>query len=278
MRKHHKIQLYILLAIIYIGAGCKSTKPTIQSKQYISKGESITQIAQSILDSQYTYNTLWIRTNIEITDPKNKTSNIKTAAQIRIIKDSTILISIHPFIGLEVARIVLTQDSILIINRYDKEYIHQSFHDIFSPQPLPLNISNIQDILVGQLFQPGTSRAYPTDFTHNSIKQGILSISSQKEKPVLAHFNIDGNKHIIATTLTRQGKEILSANYHHFVEDNHITYPSGTDIKFKIENKSVKLTFNHSKVEINKNFTIDTHVPKGYKEITLKEILSFTKK
>ena len=63
-------------------------------------------------------------------------------------KDSVIWISLSLKVGIEVGRLMITQDSIKFINRNAKTYIAESL-DIFSNMPVNPSVGFVQDILVG---------------------------------------------------------------------------------------------------------------------------------
>jgi hypothetical protein len=75
---------------------------------------------------------------------------------VKFVRDSAIQISIVPAFGIEAGRILLTRDSIFIINRLSKWYIRESWKDAGLEDLKKLKMSELQDIFLGEL--PSRSR------------------------------------------------------------------------------------------------------------------------
>ncbi len=79
-------------------------------------------------------------------DKKNK---IDLKGQIRIKKDSIIWMSLSPAFGIEVARLVVTEDSVRFINRLDKTYFDDDFSFIQQMFSSTIDFDLFQALLTG---------------------------------------------------------------------------------------------------------------------------------
>lgn len=70
-------------------------------------------------------------------------------AKIAIKKDELIWVSITATLGIEAARCVITKDSVKILNKLQKTYIATSINYLQDKFGLPLNLTTLQDLLVG---------------------------------------------------------------------------------------------------------------------------------
>lgn len=79
------------------------------------------------------------------------TKSFGATANIRIKKDSVIWISITPGFGIEVARALITQDSVMYMNRLDKEYEQYSFRELSQRLNFDMSFGLLQAVLLGNI-------------------------------------------------------------------------------------------------------------------------------
>jgi hypothetical protein len=70
---------------------------------------------------------------------------------IKIVRDSAIQISIVPAFGIEAGRILLTKDSIFVINRLNKWFIADSWEDAEMESVKRFKMKELEDIFIGNL-------------------------------------------------------------------------------------------------------------------------------
>ena len=77
--------------------------------------------------------------------------NVSATANIRIKKDSAIWISVTPGFGIEAARGLITRDSVIFINRLEKEYSAFSFQELSDKFNFNINYDLLESVLVGDM-------------------------------------------------------------------------------------------------------------------------------
>lgn len=100
------------------------------------------KVKTQIADFKY----LSCKSKIEYTDGLD---NFTANATIRVRKDSVIWVSISPALGVEVLRCLITQDSVFIINKLQKEYYLFSYSDLKQKLNYELNYPLVQSTLFG---------------------------------------------------------------------------------------------------------------------------------
>jgi hypothetical protein len=81
----------------------------------------------------------------------NGQKDLSANASIRIKKDSIIWISVSPGFGVEAARGQATQDSLIIINRLDREYMAYDFKKLSEEFNFDITFDLLQAALLGNL-------------------------------------------------------------------------------------------------------------------------------
>lgn len=100
-------------------------------------------------DVQFTY--LSAKAKVDFDSEKNSLSG---TAQIRIQKDSTIWVSLSPGLGIEAARVLITRDSVAVLNKLDKVYMDYSFVELSKKLDFDLNYSLVESVIIGNLIYP----------------------------------------------------------------------------------------------------------------------------
>jgi hypothetical protein len=81
----------------------------------------------------------------------NGDKSLSLNANIRMKKDSVIWISLSAFLGIEVARALITPDSMVLINRLDQEYEVMSYKQLSNQFNFEIDYELIQAMLLGNM-------------------------------------------------------------------------------------------------------------------------------
>ncbi len=106
-------------------------------------------------------------------------SEYSIAGHIRIKKDSAIFVSIAPLLGIEIARVLLTPDSVKIVNRIDNTFFVGDYRYISSFLNTYADFHMLQALLVGNDF----SHFPYENFTLSNDKNKILLQSNDRRPP-----------------------------------------------------------------------------------------------
>jgi len=111
------IVLIFLVAITMVATSCSSTKRVSAKKNLKKYGFEYLRIKMK--ENTLSFNDLSAKLSLTY---KNEKSSTSLRGQMRIREDSILWISFSPAMGIEAARLILTQDSIKFINRLNKTY------------------------------------------------------------------------------------------------------------------------------------------------------------
>src|SRR5438128_1096253 len=154
-------QLTAIAALLLILASCKTTRQQI-NKAIAPKDTAAAINNQSVADSlkivtgtmqefrahHINFNTFSAKIKVEIEGSKGKQPDI--TAVVRVIKDSAIWISLSAtFLNIEVYRILITKDSVILLNKRDKEVQFRSLDYLQEVTEIPFDYKTVEDLLVG---------------------------------------------------------------------------------------------------------------------------------
>lgn len=142
-----KFSIHASACIILIGmfSACQKKTSTTAS--------SITRKARA-KEVDYTFFEARGRVKYENGEDKQRFS-----IDIRMLKDSLVWLSLRSGTGIEGARILMKEDSIMFINRLEKQYMMYTFEELDGKVNFPFNLQMMQAIIVGNpvVFEGGTA-------------------------------------------------------------------------------------------------------------------------
>ena len=111
---------FVLILLIVCFASCRSIK-TVVNEEVELPHISESRLFKNVGDSALSFETLYAK-KIDLTlRDKEKSNSLK--AMLRVKRDSFIWISVTAPLGIEVARVLFTPDSVKFINARAKEYL-----------------------------------------------------------------------------------------------------------------------------------------------------------
>jgi Domain of unknown function (DUF4292) len=117
------------------------TNPRADSIEFIRKSY------QQINSNRINYTTFSGKIDVDYTSGEGKKYNVN--AHVRMYKDSVIWISVTAILGIEGLRAYITKDSVKLLNKQDKVFTARSVSYLQEVTALPLDLSSLQDLLIG---------------------------------------------------------------------------------------------------------------------------------
>lgn len=149
-----------VLALLSMGA-CKSGKPiTILQPREIPARSAEKLLERLLMHEADTFMSYSARANVSLAIPDG---NRNFKAQIRSVHDSAAWVSVVPALGIEVARILLTNDSMKIIDKLNDQYFigdHAKAKEKFGMQP---GLELLQAALTGKPIGLDPDEKYRSD-------------------------------------------------------------------------------------------------------------------
>lgn len=146
---------YILFLFI-VTVSCAGSKVNKAKHRIKLTPISISSLIEKILDHQeYKYYSAKGTVSYSGSDFEGSAD-----AHLKLIKDSIALIVIRKF-GIELSRILLTPDTVTILDRIENTYQKRSFNEWTAPYNLPIDYQMLQDIL--------TTGFYLGDYLHYEL-------------------------------------------------------------------------------------------------------------
>jgi len=253
-------------------AGCKSRIATT-SNAGIMKTEEV--FFASVLDRAFRFNTFSARFNLDFSGMQQEFSS---KAQLKLIRNDRLQLSIQPLLGIEMFRIEISTDSIKILDKMNKRYVADDYIHLKEAMDIDFNFQNLQALIMNQLFVPGENQVSPQHYRQFRITKGDRSAEIQLKDRNNSYFTFlaDGNERLLSTTIeNKQHEQMLTWDYSQFQTVSGQTFPMKMNVRLLSEGLtqgSTTLTF--SEPDINHPITLDFKIPTGFSKVTLEQIIN----
>jgi hypothetical protein len=194
------------------------------------------------------------KTNLDI----NGNSNDVTL-NIRINKGKKIWVSITAILGVEVARAVITPDSILLINRLEGVYMKKPFSYVYAYASKQVNYKTLESLLIGN--------AIPELLTEKSefVTTSNTTTLSGSLDDLLYKLIVGADNKVTQTNLNNQneGQSLQVAN-NAFIQASNRILPSQIDIASVVKDKKVHINLHYTKVDFDQQLEYPFSIPDRY--------------
>jgi len=255
----------VLLAMVSCSARKKamlvtSTTPKVDNTTAIATTPPDLTYVRNQLDAikshQVIFNTFSGRaaTKLDV----NGSSNDVTM-NVRIARDKRIWVSITAVLGIEVARAMITPDSIKLINKLQGVYLKKPFSYVYKYASRQVNYKTIESLLVGN--------AMPELLTENAnIKtdMGNMALSGTLQDLVY-NLTLGTNLRVTQFNLTNEAaQQALLVTNSNFIQANNKLVPSQIDILSTIQDKKIQANLHYSKVDFDLELDFPFNIPERY--------------
>lgn len=150
----HLITVLLSFCLLLSASSCGSKKQ-FASTVSPSQSQPAALTHSDCRQSLSAYSSTWQRLSLPVTLRLREPSSISVSGTAVMERGKSITISLR-FLGMEMAVMHLTNDSVVALDKYHDKYVAESLHRFLGG--FPVNISNVQDALLGRPFLLGSSR------------------------------------------------------------------------------------------------------------------------
>ncbi len=172
LNNHTVTRLFFLVIILAsVFSSCK-TKENVQRGPLFDRSTSF--LFEKMRSKEFEYNWISTKFSVEIAQGNEKTS---FKANYRAKKDSVIWVSISPALGIEVARAIITKDTVKFMNRMNSTYFEGDFNYINNKFGVDLDFDMLQSVLTGNAFS-----SYKEDEFKSFVDKDTYLLSTMRKR------------------------------------------------------------------------------------------------
>jgi len=188
----------------------------------------------------------------------NGSSNDVTL-NIRIQRDKKIWVSITAIAGIEVARAMITPDSLLLINKLQSVYLRKPFNYVNKYAGKQVNYKTLESLLIGNAIPELLTEE--ADFTPAG---GNLTLSGNLNE-VVFKLILGPDLKVTQTNLSNQaaGQTLQVANSA-FIQATNRVMPSQIDINSTVKDKKIQVNLHYTKTDFDLPLEFPFSIPSRY--------------
>ena len=262
MRKN-TLNRILLLVLLLASFGCKPKKvivvPPVSPIKVAVIPDKKPENLSMLKSKDLSFNTLSLKGKASL-NVDNDENNVTML--IRIEKDKKIWVSVTAIAGIEVARAVITPDSLWLRNNLQKTYARKPFSYIYGFTNKQINFKLLQSVFAGNTI---------TDFMKVSSdlnqENGVWVLSGLANN--LAYRSLFNTLLKVSETSLNDAKaaQAFKVTYGSYTPLNSTLFPSSLKINSMSGVKKIDVAINFTKIDINVPVDFPFTIPKSYELI-----------
>jgi hypothetical protein len=236
-------------------------------------------LSRYVKENEFKFTWVNAKANVESNiDGKEESFDIK----LSIKKDSAMLISIRYLLGLEVAKVLITKDSVKFVNYVSKNYFKGDFNFINELLNADVDFDVLQAVLFGNSaefseddtkLKPVTDRQNCRYLLSTERKRKLRKIQNGAELKNAMQtltLNPDNFKILLNEFIDPSTNRRFIANYSNFTAKDSVFAPYHVDIDI-VAQKKATLKIEYVRIEKNQPQKLSINIPARYDEIQIQK-------
>src|SRR5690554_3390512 len=274
MKTHHLLKYCAsLLLLLFIGMyACKSKEKIIQADSALEH-KANSKLFEDIIYKGLKFNTFSSKLSMTIS---TGTKTVSSKGNLRIINNEAILLSVQPLFGIEMFRLYVEPDHLIVLDRMNKRYVKETFDDLTEKNSIGFNFYSLQSLFTNNLFVPEQSSISASDyrkFKYSETSEQYVLSASDKKSNVDYSFSINGNDQITLTQLALPKKNYsLHWNYSQFSLMRDLFFPHEMMVVASTQKNKLNASFSLSDINLETQMDLETTIPSSYTKMELSEV------
>lgn len=263
---------YTILFVLIL-TSCSTSRNSLRNTMI--GGLSGTEYMEKVIEWTPARENLTARAAIELNTGLSTPFSVN--ANMRIRRGEIIRISVAPFLGIEVARIDITPQKILAVDRMNKRYVELGFSEISSLLNTELDFNILQSLILNEIFLPGKEKLSLSDAEKFSLTPSYNR----------AQLQVKGTKRIgysffTSATDGRLEETVISLNslpyslhcqYDDFIMLGNDVFPQNIEMFSEGTDKRYSLKMKLSRIGEDSDWDAGTELSSKYRKMSFQELL-----
>lgn len=267
-----RYSLTVLLLVSFFMHSCRSTREIKKimapvDSAAIKRNESIADSLRLVDSSMASFRSHYIRFHtfsgklkVEAEGSKGKQPDL--TAVIKIVSDSAIWLSISSsFLNIEVYRVLITRDSVVLLNKQDKIVQFRSLDYLQEVTGIPFDYKTLEDLLVG-------NPVFFSDSIYSFVRKEEVTLVSSHSYPFKNLLTLSNDNFLLLHSklddLDVARHRTADISYNDFDRQQGYYFPAGRQV-LVTEKNMLDLRMNYKQYEFNKELSIQFNIPRNYK-------------
>lgn len=273
----------IIKQITYIGifaalfmlafASCKPKQQMVVSTTPVENKEH-NQLFSDILSNAYDFQTLSARLNMDLAIG---TRALSSKASLRMVRNNALQLSIQPLFGVEMFRLHVDPDSLILLDRMNKQYVKESIESLKKTHPVGFDFYSLQALFSNALFVSGKREVESSDYRQFNYTQpsGVYQLAAKDEASGIEYsFTVNGDDRItVSHLLLPEKKYSLQWGYTDFMMLGDTAFPHKMNISATTSTRKIGAELAFSDVVTGQPLQLSMNIPDNYRRASVSDIM-----
>jgi hypothetical protein len=219
--------------------------------------EMISRTLQRLDSNRIDFTTFTAKIKVDYQGGDGKNNDVN--ANVRMYKDSVIWINVNAVLGIDVMRVMITEDSVKLMDKLNKTYTARSVDYLKEVTALPLDLKTVQDLIIGNpVYLDSNIVSYSAKNDQVSMLslglwfKNLITLSAPEN--ILLHSKLDDD---ISRNRTA---ELVYEQY-----ENKKGFPFATKRRITIAEKNkLEIKMDFKQYDFNEEVSFPFSIPKNY--------------
>lgn len=263
---------YTILFVLIL-TSCSTSRNSLRNTMI--GGLSGTEYMEKVIEWTPARENLTARAAIELNTGSSTPFSVN--ANMRIRRGEIIRISVAPFLGIEVARIDITPQKILAVDRMNKRYVELGFSEISSLLNTELDFNILQSLILNEIFLPGKEKLSLSDAEKFSLtpsdNRAQLQVKGTK-RIGYSFFTSATDGRLEETVISLNGLPYsLHCQYDDFIMLGNDVFPQNIEMFSEGTDKRYSLKMKLSRIGEDSDWDAGTELSSKYRKMSFQELL-----
>lgn len=229
---------------------------------------------------------LTARTRVRL-DTGSGSSSVSVNAGLRIRRGELIRLSVAPVLGIEVARVDITPEGVLVIDRMNRRYVEAGFAEVAGMLKVDVDFNALQSLFLNEIFLPGRDSLTADDAAgfdlsgqdgrvHLQAKDSRLRAKGSRRMDY-SFFTSAADGRLEETVISLKGLPYaLHCRYADFTMVGGDVFPQSVELAPEGTQKKYSLGLKLSRIGTDSGWDAKSEVPAGYRKMTVREAISMS--
>lgn len=265
----------VLLTCAIFLASCGSKKNMTGSSTGsipgMGKGATVADVVQAVNANRVTEPCISARINLSISAAKK---SARVGGSLRMKRNDVVQISLVALGLMEVGRLELTPDYMMLVDRINHQYVKCAYEDVDFFRSAGIDFYTFQSLFWEELFVLNGNGEVPSGDSYNlKIDAESVQLVNSQNRNVALTFVVNAAKHLVGETRFSSSEAedpILKWQYDEWGKLGEQDFPGSMKISFALPGDNVEATFRISSVKPDTSWETRTEINKNrYSEISL---------
>jgi hypothetical protein len=261
--KHFSLSILFLPLLFF--SSCKTHRvasgmAAVKKADTTAMNEDAAKFIQQSNANRIPYDWFATRIKVEYSDPMQSQD---FTAVVRMKRDSVMWVSLQGPFGIEGARILITRDTIKLVNKLSGEYLCQPIGYLSTLLPMQIDMGHLQDFILGYYLQfsgVGT--------TYRGMEDSLHLIQAESAQMRYRASLYPQNYTLAKSLLTdKMAGEEMNTTFGGYTAEQGKPFSEDRTIDIKQGSKTINLHLSYTKVRINEPLVFPFEVDPSLKRV-----------